>query len=128
MIEDVPGVRADPGELQQVVVNLIMNAVQAMGGQGRLELRLHPEFQDGRSGVCLRVADTGPGIDPEKVDKVFDPFFTTKQAEGTGLGLSISQALVQRAGGIIKVRNRDRGGAEFSIWLPAADAEEMAAQ
>ena len=128
MIEDVPGVRADPGELQQVVVNLIMNAVQAMGGQGRLELRLHPEVQDGRAGVCLRVADTGSGIDPEKVDKVFDPFFTTKQAEGTGLGLSISQALVQRAGGIIKVRNRDQGGAEFSIWLPAADAEEMAAQ
>ena len=58
---------------------------------------------------------------------VFDPFFTTKRGEGTGLGLSISQTLIQRAGGLISVRNRKAGGAEFTVWLAAAE-EEMAAE
>lgn len=132
----VPPVRIAPGEMQQVVVNLIINAVQAMAGQvagqvegqagapagGRLELVLSAEARDGRAGTALRVRDSGPGVPETVLDAVFDPFFTTKRGEGTGLGLSISQTLIQRAGGLISLRNRPEGGAEFTVWLPAADA------
>ncbi len=111
-------VKADPGEIQQVVVNLIVNAMQAMGDTGVMALSLSEEEREGQQGASLRISDTGPGIPPSKLDSVFDPFFTTKQAEGTGLGLSISQTLVQRVGGRISARNRPEGGAEFTVWLP----------
>jgi len=65
------------------------------------------------------VADTGPGIAAERLSTVFDPFYTTKPGEGTGLGLSVSQTLMRQAGGLITVRNRPEGGAEFTVWLPA---------
>ena len=115
---DAPLVRINPGELQQVVVNLLVNAIQAMGQSGTLSIDLVAENQGKTPGACLKIADTGPGIPEENLDTLFDPFFTTKLAEGTGLGLSISQTLIQRAGGLIRVRNRERGGAEFTIWLP----------
>ncbi|CUH80789.1 cache domain-containing protein [Tropicibacter naphthalenivorans] len=115
-----PPVRIDPGEMQQVVINLIVNAVQAMGQTGALSLTLGACARDEADGVCLTVRDSGPGIAPDRLDSVFDPFFTTKQAEGTGLGLSISQTLIQRAGGIITARNHPSGGAEFTVWLPVA--------
>lgn len=126
-LDPVPPVRIAPGEMQQVVVNLIVNAVQAMGQGGRLALALSEEARDGRAGVCLRVTDTGPGVPEDILDTVFDPFFTTKRGEGTGLGLSISQTLIQRAGGIISVRNLAQGGAEFTVWLPVAQ-QDLAAQ
>ena len=119
---DVPAVRADSGELQQVVVNLIVNAVQAIGGAGRIEIALAPTVSDGRDGVALTVHDSGPGVREDLLASVFDPFFTTKPGEGTGLGLSISQTLIQRAGGLISVRNHPDGGAEFTVWLPAAES------
>lgn len=127
-LDSAPLVRIDPGEIQQVVINLIVNAVQAMGDAGRLTLTLIAETRDGVSGACLSVQDTGPGIEEEKLASVFDPFFTTKLGEGTGLGLSISQTLVQRAGGLISARNRADGGAEFCVWLPEAGSEAVAAQ
>lgn len=106
-----PHVRIDPGELQQVVINIIINASQAMEGKGTLAISVAGEVRDAQTGVALRIADTGPGIPMERIDHIFDPFFTTKQGEGTGLGLSISQTLIQRAGGRITVRNRRaRGG------------------
>ena len=111
-----------------MVINLIVNAVQAMNGAGRLILTLKTEPRSGREGACLTVRDTGPGISPDKLETVFDPFFTTKQGEGTGLGLSISQSLIQRAGGLITVRNGVRRGAVFTVWLPAADLDEVAAE
>ena len=119
-LAEVPPVRFDTGEAQQVIVNLMMNAVQAMDGEGRLELGLCPEARDGVAGVALTISDTGPGIAQGALSSVFDPFFTTKQGEGTGLGLSISQTLIQRAGGVITVVNRDAGGAVFTVWLPAS--------
>ena len=118
-LNEAPTVRVDPGEMQQVVINLIVNAIQAMGDHGTLSISLTTEPRDGKDGACLRVRDTGPGIADDKLTSVFDPFFTTKQAEGTGLGLSISQTLVQRSGGLISARNCDPG-AEFMVWLPAA--------
>ncbi|WP_147113834.1 cache domain-containing protein [Tateyamaria sp. syn59] len=119
-------VRIDPGEMQQVLINLIMNAVQAMDGQGTLTIEAEDAVQEGVQGVRVAVQDTGPGIAPERVDDVFAPFYTTKQAEGTGLGLSISQTLIQRAGGLIRARNRTTGGACFEIWLPVAAQDDMA--
>ena len=119
-LDEVPPVRADSGEIQQVVVNLVVNAVQAMQGAGRLALYLSPESRDGVAGVALSVHDSGPGVPEALLGSLFDPFFTTKPGEGTGLGLSISQTLIQRAGGIITVRNREEGGAAFTVWLPQA--------
>jgi two-component system NtrC family sensor kinase len=121
-----PAVRIDPGEMQQVVINLIVNAVQAMGDRGRLTLRLTATEQGGVSGASLLVADSGPGIPEDKLGAVFDPFFTTKQAEGTGLGLSISQTLIRQAGGLITVSNRPEGGAVFEVWLPSAKGLQVA--
>lgn len=119
-LQAAPEVSADPGEMQQVIINLVMNALQAMGQDGRLILSVSEEARSGHPGVCLSVQDSGPGL-PEGLEKsVFDPFFTTKQGEGTGLGLSISQTLVQRAGGLITAANAPEGGALFRIWLPAA--------
>ncbi len=127
-LQDALMVRADAGELQQVVINLIVNATQAMGVIGTLEIRLQSQLRDGVPGARLTVADSGSGIPDDMIASVFDPFFTTKQAEGTGLGLSISQTLVQRAGGIIEAQNRPEGGALFSVWLPTAHTETMVAQ
>ncbi|MEL6464966.1 MAG: cache domain-containing protein [Pseudomonadota bacterium] len=118
-LDSISEVRIDPGELQQVLINLIINAVQAMGISGTLSLSTEEVFRDEVAGVCISVCDTGPGIAPDSLDTVFAPFYSTKQAEGTGLGLSISQTLIQRAGGLIQARNRDQGGACFEIWLPA---------
>ncbi|MBC7180116.1 MAG: ATP-binding protein, partial [Roseovarius sp.] len=95
------------------------NAAQAMKTHGRLTLTTCPALRDGRPGAALIVADNGPGIPEDKLALVFDPFFTTKQGEGTGLGLSVSQTLIQQAGGRITARNREDGGAEFTVWLPA---------
>ena len=111
-------IRIDPGEFQQVIVNLIMNAAQAMGNNGVLILSLKNGIHEGQKGACLTVQDNGPGIAADRIGKVFDPFYTTKPGEGTGLGLSISQTIIQRAGGLISVRNHPTGGAEFRVWLP----------
>ena len=121
-----PDVEFDPGELQQVVINLMVNALQAMQGKGALILRVFPKPHDERSGAALEVEDCGPGIPSKILDTVFDPFFTTKPGEGTGLGLSISQTLIQRAGGLITARNGAQGGAVLTVWLPAANGDDAA--
>ncbi|WP_428512222.1 sensor histidine kinase [Roseovarius sp.] len=115
---ETPAVQINPGELQQVIINLVVNAVQAMNSAGELSISVHPAERDGQTGTALVVADTGPGIARERLNTVFDPFYTTKPGEGTGLGLSVSQTLIRQAGGIITVRNRAEGGAEFTVWLP----------
>jgi len=115
---DVPDVKIDPSELQQVIINLIINAVQAMDGKGILTIQSHLLERDGKNGVCLTFHDSGPGISEDTINTIFDPFFTTKRAKGTGLGLSISQTIIQTAGGIITADNHPKGGALMSIWLP----------
>lgn len=107
-------------ELQQVVVNLIVNALHAMPDGGRLTIETRDSDRNDRPGVEIIVSDTGVGMDPERAAKVFDPFFTTKRQEGTGLGLSISQTLVKRQGGAISVVSRPGEGAVFTVWLPEA--------
>ncbi len=115
---DVPDVKINPSELQQVIINLIINAVQAMDGKGILTIQSHVLERDGKNGVCLAFHDSGPGISEDTINTIFDPFFTTKRAKGTGLGLSISQTIIQTAGGIITADNHPEGGALMSIWLP----------
>ncbi len=118
-LADVPDVKINPSELQQVIINLIINAVQAMDGKGTLIIRSHLMKRDEKKGVCLAFQDSGPGISEDTINTIFDPFFTTKRAKGTGLGLSISQTIIQTAGGIITADNHPEGGALMSIWLPA---------
>ena len=103
-------------ELQQVVVNMTLNAIHAMPEGGKLTLSVHDEGDD----VAIVVEDTGTGIEPETLKRIFDPFFTTKQAQGTGLGLSISQTLVARAGGRITAHSTPGRGSRFTVFLPEA--------
>jgi C4-dicarboxylate-specific signal transduction histidine kinase len=100
-------------ELQQVLINLIVNALQAMPEGGELSLRTR-DWDD--IGVVIEVADTGPGLSEELLAQLFQPFVTRKK-EGTGLGLWISRSLVERYGGDIRARNREGGGAVFEVWL-----------
>jgi signal transduction histidine kinase len=108
-------------ELQQVLVNLIVNAIHAMPDGGTLTLRSYDAAQNGKAGLTIEVADTGVGISPEVIEKIFDPFFTTRRGDGTGLGLSISQTLIMRQGGRITAESASGQGATFAIWLPEAD-------
>ncbi|HYV49944.1 MAG TPA: HAMP domain-containing sensor histidine kinase [Myxococcaceae bacterium] len=110
-------VRAESGALAQVVINLLLNAAQAMGGDGRIVVR--GERSDGK--LRLHVEDTGPGIAADALPHLFEPFFTTKEAgQGSGLGLAISRHLVESMGGALEAGNRPEGGARFTLTLPAA--------
>ncbi|HYI30309.1 MAG TPA: cache domain-containing protein, partial [Bradyrhizobium sp.] len=108
-------------ELQQVLVNLIVNAIHAMPDGGMLTLRTSDSDLDGRPGVAIGVIDNGVGMAPDVMQKIFDPFFTTKRREGTGLGLSISQTLVTRQGGRISAESEPGQGTAFTVWLPEAN-------
>jgi len=108
-------------ELQQVVINLIVNAIHAMPDGGTLTLRSFDADRDGNAGISVEVADTGIGMSADIIDKVFDPFFTSKRREGTGLGLSISQTLIKRQRGQISVESEVGRGSTFRVWLPEAN-------
>jgi signal transduction histidine kinase len=114
---DVPAVHGNAGKLQQVFLNLFLNARDAMANGGTIEVR---SFGVG-SGTIIEVSDTGHGIAPENLHRIYDPFFTTKGAKkGTGLGLSVTYGIIQEHGGSIEVSNRRGGGATFRVELPAA--------
>ncbi len=114
-------VLADPVRLQQTLVNLIGNALDAMAGSEAPCLRFHAE--PGGSQVALQVIDSGPGITDEALDHVFDPFYTTKDpGQGLGLGLSISYNILRDLGGSLTAQNRPEGGACFTLTLPRAAA------
>jgi PAS domain S-box-containing protein len=123
---------ADPGQLEQVIVNLVVNARDAMpdGGTLRFETRsvvvdealaaAHPGARPGTH-VRLSIADTGPGLTPEVRRRIFDPFFTTKpEGQGTGLGLSVAFGIVSQHGGLLTVESTPGAGAEFAVHLPRA--------
>jgi two-component system C4-dicarboxylate transport sensor histidine kinase DctB len=109
-----------PQALQQVLVNLIINALDAMAGSERPLLTLRTQR---REGWCVvEVADNGHGVDPRHMPRLFEPFFTTKPVgKGTGLGLSISYSLMQRQGGSISVRSQSGKGTTFTLRLPATE-------
>ena len=107
-------------ELQQVIVNLMVNAIHAMPDGGNLTLRTFDHALEGSEGVTVEVVDTGSGMAPDVLNKIFDPFFTTKRRSGNGLGLSISHTLIDRQGGKIWASSTVGAGTTFSVWLPTA--------
>jgi PAS domain S-box-containing protein len=133
-------VRADPNQLEQVLINLAVNARDAMDGGGRLTLKLsraridergraeHPDAQTGDY-ACLSVSDTGKGMDDATLARIFEPFFTTKPpGVGTGLGLSMVHGIISKAGGFITVKSQLFEGSTFDVWLPLAFAEAHVSQ
>ncbi|HET7585074.1 MAG TPA: ATP-binding protein [Gemmatimonadaceae bacterium] len=119
----LPPVLGDARQLQQVVLNLVMNAIQAMGQQGAGRLTLRTALAGER--VVLEVSDTGPGIPADVRERIFEPFYTTKQ-DGTGLGLSVSYGIIVAHGGSIDV-NSSGNGTTFRITLPVCSPAEAAA-
>jgi signal transduction histidine kinase len=113
---DIPAIECLAGQLNQVFVNILANAADALSGSGSLTIRTEA-IGDAR--VCVEVSDTGPGIPSELLDNLFDPFFTTKEVgKGTGLGLSISYGIVTRHQGAITVRSQEGKGTTFRVELP----------
>ncbi|MFA6147694.1 MAG: PAS domain S-box protein [bacterium] len=135
LYEDPPSVFADPGQMEQVLMNLCLNARDAMPSGGRLSIRTdvtivdreyvksHPYAKEGRY-VLLAVSDNGIGMDAKTVERIFEPFFTTKGPEkGTGLGLAVVYGIVKQHNGFIHVSSDPGKGTTFEIRLPAVDAE-----
>ena len=130
-------VRLDPGQFDQLLLNLVLNARDAMPEGGTLRISVTAETGHAaadepgwvsRDPLCavVRVSDTGVGIDPSIMPRLFEPFFTTKGATGTGLGLAVVAEIVDRFGGAIHVESRLGAGTTFEVSLPAASepAEE----
>jgi PAS domain S-box-containing protein len=111
------------GELRQLLANLLVNAVDAMAEGGSLHVRVAASRQwaDGRQGIRITVADNGSGVPRENLRRIFEPFYSTKKDTGTGLGLWVSRGIVQKHGGLIRVRSRSEGqatGTVFIVFLP----------
>ena len=124
-------VQGFPGELKQVFLNLIGNAVQAMPEGGKLRLRVAEcrQWEKRNGGTCISVTDTGVGIAPENAKRLFEPFFTTKSVKGTGLGLWISKGIIQKYGGNIRFRSWHHASGSvtgFQVFLPHNDLNEYA--
>lgn len=126
-LEAPEGLRArmDRGQLHQALLNVLLNAIQAMPEGGTLRIRAEraPAGRRG-GGLSIRVQDTGPGIGPAELERIFEPYFTTKEG-GTGLGLALARKVVQEHGGEIGAESPAGGGALFTIRLPLAGAEDV---
>lgn len=122
---DLPLISVDENQLQQVFINMLLNAAQSISASGSIYIKTYTE---GDEYICLQITDTGAGIREEDLGKVFDPFFTTKGEKGTGLGLSVSHGIIKRHGGIIEVQSKINKGTALTIkLLPAAqDPASMA--
>jgi C4-dicarboxylate-specific signal transduction histidine kinase len=116
------GVIGDRVQLQQVLLNLVMNAIESMSSETGYERRLTiASGVDEKASVRITVEDTGSGIDPAHLDRIFDPFFTTK-SNGMGLGLSICRSMIEAHGGRLRASPRTPHGAVFHLTLPSATA------
>ena len=114
-----PAILADPHQLEQVFLNLLMNAMEAMPNGGRITISTSLREREGHPFVEIQIADTGVGVPPEHLVRIFDPFFTTKDVgKGTGLGLSVSYGIVRAHGGSIEVRSEVGRGSTFTVALP----------
>jgi len=136
--EEVPAIRADPGRIEQAVINLVVNARDAMPDGGRMTLRTAEievsPGEDGPAGLNLapgsyasiEVEDTGVGMEDEVRSRAFEPFFTTKsRGRGTGLGLSAVYGVVSGLGGTVHVDSSPGGGSTFTLYVPAADSAHV---
>jgi two-component system NtrC family sensor kinase len=119
-------IHVDKNQISQVIINLVINAIAAMDGRGRITLRSYPDPRLNK--VCFEIADTGCGIKEDILNKIFDPFFTTKaQGKGTGLGLSTAYGLVKENNGEISVKKTNGEGTtfliEFQTYPPSGKAQ-----
>jgi two-component system, cell cycle sensor histidine kinase and response regulator CckA len=121
----VPAVLADQGQIEQVVMNLCLNARDAISDVGGIQVKTYREVTSEQTPMLvLEVSDNGTGIDEKSVDLIFDPFFTTKSVDkGTGLGLSIVQSVIKQIGGTIEVKTQAGAGSTFRIRVPGVNAE-----
>jgi len=118
---DLPEIPADAAQLNQVLINLVINALQAMPAGGRLTV----QTLAGKDHISLIVEDTGMGMDKEVMKQIFTPFFTTKDVgKGTGLGLPVVQGIVTSHGGSIKFGSNPNQGSRFEIQLPVTGSKE----
>ena len=120
-VENLPLIQGDRIQLQQVILNLIINAIEAMSGvsQGPRELLVASEIDEPK-GVLVDVRDSGPGLDPRSLDRLFDAFYTTKP-HGMGMGLAISRSIIEDHGGRLWALANENSGAVFRFRLPAGD-------
>jgi two-component system, NtrC family, sensor kinase len=122
---DLPSIECMPSQINQVLMNLLVNATQAISERGTIMIRTR---RDG-DGVSIAIADTGIGMSAEVQAKIFDPFYTTKPVgQGTGLGLSVSYGIVEKHGGRIAVESKPGEGACFTVWLPLTQNRETTGQ
>jgi len=117
LADSLPGIMAVPGQLRQVFMNIIVNALQSMSGRGELSVSTSAEGNGGN--IVIRISDTGCGIPESEINKIFSPFYTSKES-GTGLGLSISYGMIKGHGGDIEVQSDQGKGTTFTISLPIA--------
>ena len=117
LCENLPHVRVDVSQIEQVFTNILLNAAEAMDGEGTVSVSSRLSSDNGMMEVSVK--DTGPGILPEHIDRLFDPFFTTKEVgHGTGLGLAVSYGIIERHEGRIKVESEPGAGTTFVVQLP----------
>jgi two-component system NtrC family sensor kinase len=121
LMDSVPIIAGDQAQLQQVILNLISNAIDAIGKDGTVSVKSRADD----SVIRVVIADTGPGIPENMQKKIFDPFFTTKSSgKGTGLGLWISYNIIEKLGGSLSLRSQVGQGAEFTITMPIVRPEK----
>jgi signal transduction histidine kinase len=117
LCEELPSAPCDASQIQQVVLNLVLNAAEAT--QSKAERRVTVSTAKGDGSVLLQVSDNGEGIPPENLAKIFDPFFTTKpEGKGVGLGLAVSYGIIEAHGGDIEVKSSVGEGTTFTVSLP----------
>jgi two-component system sensor histidine kinase AtoS len=123
---EVPKIVADPGQLQQVFLNLLLNSVDAIADQGKITVQT---IKSSNKNILVTISDNGKGIDSQALDKIFKPFFTTK-SHGTGLGLAICKRLIEQhiGGAISAAHNPEGAGVTFTITLPMQQEREVTAQ
>jgi signal transduction histidine kinase len=120
--EHLPPVHADPVQMEQVLLNLYLNAIDAMPSGGKLTIEVTTDAganDGGKPHVVISVADTGTGINPEHLAKIFQPFFTANKKSGLGLGLAITERIIKNHGGRIQVDSHLGQGTRFTIYLPS---------
>ena len=121
---ELPPILADPGQIQQLLINLTLNALDATPPDGHVDIKAAEGARDGRPGIEVSVEDTGTGIPADIASRIFDPFFTTKpRRQGTGLGLSICRDIVKAHGGTISVTSEVGRGTTFTVWMPAVEVQ-----
>jgi len=124
---DLPAVRCDASQIQQVVLNLVLNGAEATHGRAERRLALRTRAVEGGAAVALVVQDNGEGVLPDHLTRIFDPVFTTKaDGKGVGLGLAVSYGIVEAHGGDITVASKPGEGASFTVTLPVAGAPQSA--